>query len=190
MNRKLVFLIIIILLIVTSVFSVLFFASSVSKTDQNEERIASAQKASGFGVEKEIVYLYFANKNNLFLSTEERILTKQENPVKFGTEIINALISGPLGNLKRTIPETAELNSIYIIQNGTAYVDLSINAKTDHPGGIQSEIITIYSIVNSLVVNIPLIKNVKFLIGNNEEDTLAGHVDLRFPFKANMIIVR
>jgi hypothetical protein len=60
----------------------------------------------------------------------------------------------------------------------------------NHPGGIKLELITIYSIVNSLILNIPAIDAVKILIGGREALTLAGHVDLRFPFKANMLLIR
>ena len=50
--------------------------------------------------------------------------------------------------------------------------------------------ITIFSIVNSLILNVPQIKTVKFIKGGREALTLAGHIDIRLPFKANMLLVR
>jgi hypothetical protein len=44
--------------------------------------------------------------------------------------------------------------------------------------------------VNSLILNIPEIETVRILVEGKEEATLAGHVDLRFPFQANMLFVR
>ncbi len=49
---------------------------------------------------------------------------------------------------------------------------------------------TIYSMVNSLILNIPEIETVRILVEGKEETTLAGHVDLRFPLRANMLFVR
>jgi hypothetical protein len=39
-------------------------------------------------------------------------------------------------------------------------------------------------------LNIPEIHAVKFLINGKESMTLNGHIDLRSPFKANMLLIR
>ena len=49
---------------------------------------------------------------------------------------------------------------------------------------------TIYSLVNSIVLNLPEVNAVKILIDGQEELTLAGHIDLRDPFTANMLMIR
>ncbi len=90
----------------------------------------------------------------------------------------------------RTIPKNTALNALYITKDGMAIVDLTVAAKENHPGGSQSEIMTIYSIVNSLVLNMPQVDRVKILIEGREAMTLAGHIDLRLPFKADMMLVR
>jgi hypothetical protein len=60
-------------------------------------------------------------------------------------------------------------------------VDLSGEVRTKHPGGALDEILTVYTIVNALTVNLPAIQRVQILIDGKEADTLAGHVDLRYP---------
>ena len=55
----------------------------------------------------------------------------------------------------------------------------SIN--TEHSGGSLEELFTIYTIVNTLTVNLPSISGVQILIEGQEVDTLAGHIDLRRP---------
>ena len=67
---------------------------------------------------------------------------------------------------------------------------MSDGVKEGHSGGVKSELFTIYSMVDSLVLNIPEIHAVKFLINGKESMTLNGHIDLRFPFKANMLLIR
>jgi hypothetical protein len=49
---------------------------------------------------------------------------------------------------------------------------------------------TIFSIVNSLILNIPEVDAVKILIEGRESMTLAGHIDLRSSFKANLLLIR
>jgi len=107
-----------------------------------------------------------------------------------GRAIVDALIRGPRNALLRTIPEGTTLRAFHLLENGTAYVDLSAAAKENHPGGARSELMTIYSLVNSLILNMPDVAAVKILIDGHEATTLAGHIDLRYPFTANMLLIR
>jgi hypothetical protein len=62
--------------------------------------------------------------------------------------------------------------------------------RDNHPGGSNSELLTIFSVVNSLVLNVNEIERVKILIDGQDTQTLAGHIDLDFPHKAHMLIIR
>jgi spore germination protein GerM len=139
---------------------------------------------------KKKVYLYFSDEKNSYLVSEERILFVSEDPLEIGKAIINDLIQGPRGNLVRTIPGEATLNAFYLSKDGTAFVDFSDIIREKHPGGSQTELLTVYSIVNSIALNIPQVQRVKILIEGRESLTLAGHIDLTSPLSADMIIVR
>jgi spore germination protein GerM len=166
----------------------------VHKTSQKSpilnELEKNAQHVSPQQLDKKKVHLYFADKDNSFLIAEERTVSPSNDPAEFGKTIIEALIKGPLEGLMRTIPVGTTLSAFYVTEDGVAYIDLTEEVKERHPGGIQTELITIYSIVNSLTLNIPEIDAVKILIGGHESMTLAGHIDLRFPIKANMLLIR
>ena len=140
--------------------------------------------------DRSVVHLYFAYKNVAYLASEERVIVHSEDIIEFGKRIIDALINGPKRDYMRTIPIGTALRAFYVTSTGTAFVDLTQNASENHPGGSNSEMLTVYSIVNSLVLNISEVKSVKILIEGRESMTLAGHVDIRFPFKANMLLVR
>jgi len=139
---------------------------------------------------KKTVYLYFSDEKNSYLVSEERILFVSEDPLEIGKTIINDLIQGPRGNLVRTIPGDATLNAFYLSKAGTAFVDFSDTIREKHPGGSQTELLTVYSIVNSIVLNIPQVQRVKILIEGRDSLTLAGHIDLTSPLSADMIIIR
>ena len=140
--------------------------------------------------ERTIIHLYFADKENSFLIAEKRLLIQPDDPAQMGKFIIESLIKGPKEGLMRTIPLDATLRALFVTEDKTAYADFSPVIREKHPGGCKSEIITIYSIVNSLILNIPEIDAVKILIDGRESMTLAGHIDLRFPLKADMLLVR
>jgi hypothetical protein len=57
---------------------------------------------------------------------------------------------------------------------------------TAHPGGSLNELLTIYTVVHALTLNLPAITSVQLLVNGKEVDTLAGHVDLRRPLAKNL----
>lgn len=140
--------------------------------------------------EKARVNLYFADEQNVYLTAEQRSVPRPPDSAEFGRVIIESLINGPRGELVRTIPEEASLKAFYVTKDGAAYADFTPAIRDRHPGGSFTELLTIYSIVNSLLMNIPEIRSVKILIDGQETMTLAGHVDLRFPFKVNTALVK
>ena len=148
--------------------------------------------AQGVGQEqnKSVAHLYFTDKNNLFLMAEERVFSQTGDPIRFGQAIVTALIKGPGQKLAPTVPPNTTLRAIYITEEGTCYVDFSAEIQENHPGGVATELLTVYSIVNSLILNIAEIEAVKFLIEGQESLTLAGHIDLQQPLEANMLLIR
>ena len=137
-----------------------------------------------------VTHLYFADKDSLFLIAERRVLRHLEGPANYSRKIVEALIEGPSGGYTRTIPPGTILRAVYITEDGICYADVSAEIKENHPGGVQSELLTLYSLVNSLILNIPEIKAVKILIDGYESMTLAGHIDVQDPIKANMLLIR
>ncbi len=136
------------------------------------------------------VYLYFAEKDNSSLKAEKRLIHVSGSPESYGRTIVENLISGSLEGLMRTIPESTDLRAFYIAADGTGYADFSPEIREKHPGGISMELLTIYSIVNSLILNIPEIDRLKILIGGMESLTLAGHIDIRAPLIPDMLFVK
>ncbi len=84
------------------------------------------------------------------------------------------------------MPAGTTLRALYLTSNGAAYVDLSREVVNAHSGGSLDEMLTIYSIVNALTMNLPAVTSVQVLVDGKEVDTLAGHVDLRRPLTKNV----
>lgn len=137
-----------------------------------------------------VVHIYFADRNGRYLQAEERIFTGSERDIDRGRAIVEALIKGPKSGLMRTIPAGTQLRAYYLAPGKRAYVDLSESITEQYPGGCKSEILTLYSIVNSLILNMPAVSTVKVLVGGRDVPTLAGHIDIRFPFTSDMSLIR
>jgi hypothetical protein len=136
------------------------------------------------------VHLYFSGPDHTYLVAEPRELPDSGDPSELAEQIVQALVDGPRSEGVRTLPTQASVRNVFLTDDGTAYVDFSEEVTEGHPGGVQTELVSIYSVVNSLVLNLEEISAVKLLIGGQEADTLAGHMDLRFPFKANILLVK
>lgn len=150
-----------------------------------ENNLIDAESPDGFPV-----YVYFADAKNKFLIGEERSGIASDDPVLFCRLIIEDLIKGPRSDLTFTLPPKTGLRAVYITPDKTAYVDFTEEIATQHSGGVASELMTIYSIVNTLVLNVSDVDQVKILIEGREAETLAGHIDIRFPISADMLLIR
>jgi len=172
-------------------YSVLLAVSvdCISAAEPDREKMATSGVRT-LETKKSVVHLYFARRNSFFLMAEQRAVLHSDDAPNLADTIVNALIKGPQKGLVKTIPADTRLNALYITPDGTCYVDLSAAIRKNHPGGSKSELLTVYSMVNSLVLNVPEVQRVQILIDGNEAPTLAGHIDLQLPFKANMLLIR
>ena len=71
--------------------------------------------------------------------------------------ILDALVEGPKGDLMRTIPENTKIDALYITPDAMVVVDLSTDVREVFSGGAKTEILTVYSIVNSIILNMHVI---------------------------------
>ena len=161
--------------------------AQTAQLNRENSALRSAGRAQSV---KSAAHLYFADRDYYYLMSEQRVVSHSGDSVDYARAIVEALLKGPQNSLIRTIAANAKLRAIYIVPDGVCYVDLSSDVGKDHPGGCNSELLTIYSVVNSLILNVSEIKRVKLLIDGKEAQTLAGHIDLAFPLEANMLLIR
>jgi hypothetical protein len=142
------------------------------------------------------VYLYFIEPGGRHLTAEARSLETSEDTQEYCRRVLESLINGPAGGrsepLIPVVDSDIRVLGVYIV-DGTAYVDLSEKAGAAHfsrSGGVFSELLTVYSIVNTLILNIDGIDRVQIMIGGNSAETFAGHIDIGYPLNAHMLLVR
>jgi hypothetical protein len=137
------------------------------------------------------VSLYFQDPDSDLLVAEPREIFETNSLTDQAKQIVVGLIDGPRNeDLLPTVPSSTRVLGLYMDRNGTAWVDLSHEVVSDHLGGTAEELATIFSIVNSLTVNLPQIKRVHILVDGDERDTLKDHLDLGRDFVQDLSIVR
>ena len=129
------------------------------------------------------VTLYFASSDaTQLVSVTDRIGCSDEQGCL--RAVVEALINGPVADGLPVISARTSLNSIRI-EEDMAILDFDVQFVDGHPGGSQSELLTVYALANSIAVNFPHLRRVQITIDGAAVDTLKGHVDLRRPLLAD-----
>ena len=130
--------------------------------------------------------LFYVAEDGLRLTSVERDIAYGEGTVEQAREIVAAQIAPVVEPLVSAVPPGTALRAVFLTPGGEAYVDLSREVMSAHPGGTQNELLTVYTIVNALTVNLPAVTAVQLLVDGKEVDTLSGHIDLRQPLTRNL----
>lgn len=134
------------------------------------------------------VIVYFASADGQTLVPENRDLVCQSDEDCL-RDTIQFLIDGPKGDLVPILPEQVELRAVAVADNQVS-VDFSKELVSAHPGGTQSELLTIYGLADTLAVNFPHLRKVRILVAGSPVATLKGHVDLRQPVNPDFSLVK
>ena len=142
-------------------------------------------------IPKITVKLYFAEPDSEKLVAETRVIPRGTTLTKTVKMVVEELIAGPLDEeLVNAIPSRTVLNGVDIDPNGVLWVDFSHHLSQEHPGGSSAEIMTVYEIVDTILLNFHELSKVGILIEGNSVDTLAGHIDCSQPFTADPSLIK
>ncbi len=136
------------------------------------------------------VTLFFSDSQAEFLSGEERVVPQSRTPVALARAVMEEVARGPRSPLHHTLPKGTRVLKVDLSGDGLCTVDLSGELQRDHPGGSSAELMTVYSIVESLAANVPGVKSVQILIEGKKADTLAGHISIGNPISPDPSYVK
>ncbi len=148
-----------------------------------------AEKRRVLKERKEIV-LYFMDPDSEYLIGERRKIGKKGNINEEAKELIEELIKGPKGPLIPTVPSKTKCLGLRVDEKGLAIVNFNKTLSKDHPGGSSAEMVTVYSIVNSLTLNFPEIRRVQIFVEGKAIDTISGHLALRHPISPKLDLIK
>jgi spore germination protein GerM len=146
---------------------------------------STAAAAPAVASRKITATLYYLSDDGMTLVPAQREIPFGATVVEQARAIVEAQIAAAPPHVS-AIPAETKLRDVFITERGDAFIDLSGEIVTKHPGGSLDEIFTVYTLVNALTVNLPAVTRVQILIDGKEVDTLAGHVDLRHPLAKSL----
>lgn len=128
----------------------------------------------------QVLSLYFPQKGKDNFRAEVRKVRRKKMLTAQARQIVEEILRGPDGSdLYSAIPAKTNLRGLYF-DAGTFIIDLSREFSESNKSGAMEQILSIYSIVNSLTEIDPRAK-VKFLINGIEPTGENGHIDLSKP---------
>jgi spore germination protein GerM len=156
-------------------------------------RRGTAEGAAGAPTERHAFDLYFPASGG-GLRGERRELQVSEAPKDRIRKVLEALLAGPAAapaaappgasqaGLVRPFPPEVKLGSVELSADGTAFVDLRWADREDPPeSGSTEEIQRVYSLVDSLALNVPQVNRVVLLWNGTQRITFSGHLDTSRP---------
>jgi len=150
------------------------------------------------------VRLFFVAPERPGFLLEERAVRLHADLSRQVEVVVEELIRGSDFGLLSFLPPGAELLEAFVARDGIAYVDLSLPGRGPAAGveadpltlpspqaadgsvswgieGSKEELLAVYALVNSIVLNFPAVRKVQILLDGRPATTLAGHVDLSRP---------
>ncbi|MCI0411160.1 MAG: GerMN domain-containing protein [Acidobacteria bacterium] len=126
--------------------------------------------------------LYFLANSGKTLVAEEREIAFSPSLQEQVKQVVRELLAGSRRGLASPFPTGVVLRDVFISPQGLAFVDLSQELVANHPGGSETELLTVYSLANTLTANFPAVTKVQLLVEGREVESLAGHLDLTIPY--------
>ncbi len=154
-----------------------FFQKNQQQTE--EVRVIIADEP----VRREI-QLYFAAPTADFLVPEAYEVIVCDNDAECIRNLLMGLIAGPVSDNIAVLPKETKVLEVEL-DNDLVRVDFSRHLVDFHPGGSLAELLSIYSMANSLNENFPYIRQLQILVEGKVLQTLKGHVRIDQPIYAD-----
>lgn len=189
------FLIVVIALSCIAVALGLYFINALFKHGMSSQPLRMADVVqdalpSGRGISAPNQIKIFYTTNGRYLTPEVIDLPRQMNSYETARFVLEELLKGPhVGIFESPIPPDTKLLAMYM-QKNELIVDLSKEFRENFQGGVVSELLCVYSIVDSLIVNCKQFERVQILIEGQVVDTVGGNIDLSRPLVEDLSLIR
>jgi germination protein M len=124
--------------------------------------------------------LFFPGQEDAKLRPEERDIVRPAGPGASLRAIFGELQRGPTQpGLIAAIPPRIQLRNAFLLPEGEAVLDLSVDAGLSF--GSNEELSIVASLVDTTLQNVADTTHVRILVNGEPAETLGGHVDLTRP---------
>lgn len=137
------------------------------------------------------VELFFPDEGGR-LTAEQRRVEPWSTPEHGARTLLTALLAGPEDpTLSAPMPPEAALGPVHLTVDNVLYVDLVSTELARPPStGSQMELLSIWSVVDTVALGIPEVESVVILWNSRQLTSFAGHVDTSLPLAADLRLIR
>jgi hypothetical protein len=137
---------------------------------------------------KESFRLAIAYDDEGILHKEKATAALPHEPAERAREIIRLLLAEYLKKpSSHPLADGSDIKDVFFLKDGLCIIDLNSAFAEGHRSGIMVEELTVTSLVETLAINMPSIRQVKFLVEGHDRETLAGHADLKLTYDVNSV---
>ncbi len=133
------------------------------------------------------VTLYYPDNNGEHLVKVTKSISLRAGEALEASLIEELMVLPTVSDVVSPIPEGTIVKNIHVT-DGICYVDFNEAFRGNHYGGSTGELMTVYSIVNTLT-ELPNVSRVQFLIEGEKMVTYKGHLDFSQLFEYNIELI-
>jgi germination protein M len=165
-------------------------APTAAIEDEAPTETKGAPQASAPAARRINVRLYFEWAEQDGLGSEEREVAFSSDLARQVRTVVEEMAKGPTtAGLAATLPGGTRVLEVFVRAGGVVSVNLSGEARAGLPGGSRAELLTVYSLVNTIVTNFPSTSRVQIVVDDQTLPSLGGHVDLSRALSPDMTLV-
>jgi hypothetical protein len=128
--------------------------------------------------------LYYPAANDRLLP-EERLVESGDTAVARATALLRSFLSTPPAAPRvPPFPAAVEVGRVLLLADGTLVADLRSTEADPPASGSTVELLRVYSLVHTLLRNVPDANQVVLLWNGRQRTSFAGHVDTARPLRA------
>lgn len=190
MNRKTVWLVAVVFLVLSLTVLVAWQAGQRRRTATSEPDTIDVPGRPSEEVAKAEVTLYFPGAGARLFAEAREVEAAEDLEVRL-TRLVEALLEGPQSpDLFPSLPAEISLGWVFVDPAGIAWVDLELGDGDILPSwGSGHEMLAVYSLVDTILLNLEDVEAVAVLRNGQQEATFAGHLDTSRPLRLNRQLI-
>jgi len=170
------------LLLLAVLSGTLYLAHLKSRAEQ-EPNATDAPVAEPISGPKQKINVLIAYDDDQTFRTREIELAMPTDPAARAQAVVRGLLREYMQKPSpHPVPQGSDVREVFLLPDGTCVVDLNGTFADGHSSGVLLEEFSVASLVESIAMNVPEVKQVKFIVDGKERATLAGHADLSAPY--------
>jgi spore germination protein GerM len=148
------------------------------RDERNRQHAAALPLASEASAQTKFQALIAYDDDGLLSQGELAAALPSENSERLRTVLRTLLHQYMQSPSSHAVPQGSDVRAVYLNPNGLCVIDINGTFADQHRSGMMIEQFTLMSLLETLAVNEPSVKQVKILVDGKERPSLAGHADL------------